>query len=570
MPNYTAMPLAQQISMLEQEDKNQNLREAKSQMWKHAVIDLDDAEAELGRQTDKLETAWTDPGGDTFVAKARDTQSVIRTWTQNISSANPATMLDQINALVPQALSLAQANQKLFQQYLATQGGVAINLGYSADQLEAPYREPSGRLMDQIAALYEQAGDAVTKAGSGPKYRGIDDNPASGGPSASVRGGGGGGGGAPTGAVSASPGGGAPTGEVTDPLGGASPVTGVDGQTGQDALAQPDPALSGSLGGSGGGGGADLPTGADAAGGGQDPTLSGGLSAAPTPSVTSPIGGGAGAGGLGAGPSPIPSLTGGLGGTGGTGARPGGGTGGGGGGGTGLGAMPTPVTNIPGLGTGGGGGSGNGQGGGLGGTGGGGPVAGVRVPGVRLGGGAGIPGLGSAGGGGVGGGGGIGAVGGVGGGAGTGAGQIPAAATPYEAPASAGPGGVAPTAPTTAGTATAGGAGSGGGMGGMPMSPMGMGGMGGGGGAPGSGAVSRPSGNNRNRRKEVVTPGLPVMLSGKAGMADVNAFAGRGRRQVQESDVPTTVQLIDEDLWQVEQKPAAEEQLVAPPVRRAH
>jgi hypothetical protein len=550
MPNYTAMPLAEQIPMLEQEDRNQRLRQAKSQMWKQAVYELDDADAELGGETDKLEPRWTDTAGDNFVAKARDTQRVLRQWSQNISSANPADKLDQINTLVPQALSLAQANQKLFQQYMATQGGVAINLGYSADQLEAPYREPSGRLMDQIAALYEQAGDAVTKAGSGPKYRGIDSNPESGGPSPSVRGGGGGG--APTGAVSASPGGGAPTGEVTDPLADAAQKTGADGQ---DALSRPDPSLTSPLGADGGGGGADLPSGADAVdGGGQDPTLSGGLGTAPTPSVTSPVGAGGGAGtgagglGTGGGASPIPSLNGGLGGTGGTGARPGGGTGGGGG--TGLGALPTPVTSLPGRGTGSGGG----------------PFAGARVPGVSLGGGAGIPGLGSAGGiggGGIGGGG-LGTVGG-------GTGQIPAAATPYQAPASPGPGGVAPTAPTTAGAATtAGGSGSGGGMGGMPMSPMGMGGTGAGGGAPGSGAASRPSGNNRNRRKEVVTPGLPVMLSGKAGMADMNAFAGRGRRQVQESDVPTTVQLIDEDLWQVEQKPVTDERLVAPPVRRVH
>jgi len=102
------------------------------------------------------------------------------------------------------------------------------------------------------------------------------------------------------------------------------------------------------------------------------------------------------------------------------------------------------------------------------------------------------------------------------------------------------------------------------------MPPTGMGGAGGSGGGPGPGAASRPGGNNRNRRKEVVTPGLPVMLSGKAGMADVNAFTGRGRKQVAESDVPTTVQLIDEDLWQVEQKPAADEQVVAPVRRRAH
>jgi hypothetical protein len=105
----------------------------------------------------------------------------------------------------------------------------------------------------------------------------------------------------------------------------------------------------------------------------------------------------------------------------------------------------------------------------------------------------------------------------------------------------------------------------------MPMMPpMGMGGGAGmgSGGAPGSGAATRAS-NNKNRRKDVVTPGLPVMLSGKAGQADLNAFAGRGRKQVEESDVPTTVQLIDEDLWQVEQKPAAEEPVVAP-VRRAY
>jgi hypothetical protein len=54
-------------------------------------------------------------------------------------------------------------------------------------------------------------------------------------------------------------------------------------------------------------------------------------------------------------------------------------------------------------------------------------------------------------------------------------------------------------------------------------------------------------------------------------MADMNAFTGRGRKQAAESDVPTTVQLIDEDLWQVEQKAAAEERVVAPaPVHRAH
>ncbi|MFL6118706.1 MAG: hypothetical protein ACJ73U_03715, partial [Actinophytocola sp.] len=342
MPNYTAMSLDEQIPLLEQENQNQSLRQAKSQMWKLAVYELTDADTELGKQTDKLETDWTDVAGDNFVAKARDTQRVLKQWTQNISSANPGEKLDRINELVPQALTLAKANQDAFNKYMAISGQLALNAGYSKEQLEAPFREPSGKLMDQIAALYEDAGDAVTKAGSGPNYRGVSDNPqqGGGGPSPSVSGGGGGGGGAPTGAVSASPGGGAPTGEVTDPLAGAAPAAGADGLTGQDAAAQPDPALTsplgadGGVGGGGGGGAVDLPTGAHAvAGPGQDPSQAGGLGTAPTPSVSNPIGAGGGtgtgAGGLPTGGSPIPSLNGGLGGTGtgATGSRLGGGTG---------------------------------------------------------------------------------------------------------------------------------------------------------------------------------------------------------------------------------------------------
>src|SRR5690242_12289651 len=107
MPNYTAMPLDEQITILEQENQNYRLRAAKSQMWSRALDELTDADRTLGRETDKLESAWTDTAGDNFVAKARDTQNVLRQWTHNISSANPGEKLDRINVLVADALKLA-------------------------------------------------------------------------------------------------------------------------------------------------------------------------------------------------------------------------------------------------------------------------------------------------------------------------------------------------------------------------------------------------------------------------------------------------------------------------------
>jgi hypothetical protein len=613
MPNYTVMPLDQQVPILEQEDKNYRLRAAKSQMWAQAQQELTDADKSLGTETDKLESAWTDSGGDAFVAKARDTQRVVRQWVHNIAEANPGAKLDQINVLVAQALPLAKANQDQFNKYMALSGGMALNEGYTKEQLEGPFREPSGKLMNQIADLYEQAGASVQTAGSGPKYRGVMDTPQARQPV--------GGGNPPAAAVNAPVGGGGPNGAVAggNPTGGgAAPVGKVNGgsptgggpsgapqtnpggqpQTNPNGV-QPTPIVENPVGAVGGSptGGGDAPTGVNpiSGSGDQAPTLSGGLGTAPTPTVTNPIGGGTGTGlptgGTGGTPivSPIGGGTNGTsgGGAGGTGIGPiGGGTGGGGGGGGGGITTPTPITNIPpGLGGGSGSsGSGNGQGGG--GLNGGGSGAGVKLPGVSLGGstgggaagiepvtGGGAGGISPVGGGGVGGGSGISPVGGgVGGGSVGGLGgssQIPSAATPVQAPSAAGPSGAAPAVPPPAGAATT--ASSGSGMGGMPMMPpMGAGGMGGGG-TPGAGTASRPTSSGRNRRKEVVTPGLPVMLSGKAGMADMNAFTGRGRKQAAESDVPTTVQLIDEDLWQVEQKPAAEERVVAPaPVHRAH
>lgn len=91
-----------------------------------------------------------------------------------------------------------------------------------------------------------------------------------------------------------------------------------------------------------------------------------------------------------------------------------------------------------------------------------------------------------------------------------------------------------------------------------------MGGMGGAGAAGGSGPGG-PGGNSRPRerkRDNDKTPGLPALLSGKAGTSSPYAFT---RSRAVEWDTPATVQLIDEDLWQVDNKPVVDEQA---PVRR--
>lgn len=167
-------------------------------------------------------------------------------------------------------------------------------------------------------------------------------------------------------------------------------------------------------------------------------------------------------------------------------------------------------------------------------------------------------------GGGGGGGGGVRVPGvGVGGSAQT---SLPVAAAPTAGPS-------VPTtaaAPTLPGGAAPAGGVPGGPGGGMPpmMPPMGAGmggaaaGLGGSGGGPGGpGAVSRP---RSRKRDDGPTPGLPAMLSGKAGGKNTFAFSSRSRSV--ESDVPTTVQLIDEDLWQVDENARAAEQPA--PVRR--
>ena len=105
MPNYTAMPLAQQISMLEQEDKNQNLREAKSQMWKHAVVDLDDAEAELGRETDAplddpIDVGVLDADGKAIVLERKRIDRESASFTFTVDRKPVRAGIDPFNKLI--------------------------------------------------------------------------------------------------------------------------------------------------------------------------------------------------------------------------------------------------------------------------------------------------------------------------------------------------------------------------------------------------------------------------------------------------------------------------------------
>lgn len=160
---------------------------------------------------------------------------------------------------------------------------------------------------------------------------------------------------------------------------------------------------------------------------------------------------------------------------------------------------PLPVGGMP-LGT------------GMSGFGGRGVAGGARVPGVRLGG--------------------------------------PTGAQPVNTPAAPAPA----SAPTVAQLTSATPASSAGTGGVPPMVPPMAGGMGmrgvAGGGAPGPGLARRTHRDD----DDPPTPGLPAMLSGKAGLPD--AFRYTSANRAEDSDAPGTVQLIDEDLWHDEAPPA--------------
>jgi hypothetical protein len=86
------------------------------------------------------------------------------------------------------------------------------------------------------------------------------------------------------------------------------------------------------------------------------------------------------------------------------------------------------------------------------------------------------------------------------------------------------------------------------------MPPMGGVGAGSGGGPGQAPGAARQSPTGRRRGPDNPTPGLPALLSGKAGKANPQAIPARSRpSRSREADLPTTVELIDEDLWQVKE-----------------
>ncbi|MET7282297.1 hypothetical protein ABZS29_28975 [Kribbella sp. NPDC005582] len=134
--------------------------------------------------------------------------------------------------------------------------------------------------------------------------------------------------------------------------------------------------------------------------------------------------------------------------------------------------------------------------------------------------------------------------------------QIPRAGQQVSA-APAPSGGQAPVAPS--GLTSGSGAGAGATGGGMPpmMPPMGGAGAGGGG-RNGKGSPLRPVGRRRERRDED-TPGVPVGLRGRAGKDLPGAFPAvpaNTRRRQDSGPSAETLQLLDEELWQVDETEA--------------
>ncbi|MFD2467654.1 hypothetical protein [Amycolatopsis silviterrae] len=159
--------------------------------------------------------------------------------------------------------------------------------------------------------------------------------------------------------------------------------------------------------------------------------------------------------------------------------------------------------------------------------------------------------------------GGLGGLGGLGGGfggavpgvkLGGGGPKPPQPAFPLTQQAATLPSGQAPKLPEAGPAQPSGGSGGGG----MPMAPMsGLGGLsGGGGGTPGSGAAQRPPSGRGPRRTN--PPGLPASLRGKSGRTDPSAFAPLARASRRErADDRMTVEVLDDDLWQVTEPSAA-------------
>ncbi|WP_233157872.1 hypothetical protein, partial [Actinokineospora bangkokensis] len=87
------------------------------------------------------------------------------------------------------------------------------------------------------------------------------------------------------------------------------------------------------------------------------------------------------------------------------------------------------------------------------------------------------------------------------------------------------------------------------------------GGGGGGGGGPvqpgyRSGSGAGPLRAGRRDRRDEPPPGLPAVLAGKGGRVDPFSLVPTRSRRRPEDEAPVTVELVDEDLWKVEDETA--------------
>jgi hypothetical protein len=521
---------------------------ASKDAWVEAGQGIYDAVTELPHSTAQVMTSWTDEAASLFgKASERSTQSLAAAHGTIVGAdrgpsggsgvINALTSLaENINRTGEQAGLIKQdADQQI--QFARDYAANAINEPGAAmvateDDIANEYVDRIrpivarlGTALDLLGTIYDGTGQQVASAASQLKWDG---------PGAGNTAGPGGGPGNPAaaGPAGAGAGGGAggPDGAAGGPGGAAGGPGGAEGGLGE-AAGGPGGAAGGPGGAAGGPGGAPAgpadpvggPGGAGGPGGteltrlppGGLPNLpNGGLPNVPMPTLPN--------NGLPLPPSggiPLPPLGSGLGSN-----------------GSGLVGNKAKLPPLPLPGKGGPAGGGLG-GGGLGGS--------AGLGGLRGGGGA--SGLGK-------------------GGAELGDQMIPRAGEQVAAPNQAGVGRGPAGSGSAYGTTPAGTAG-GQASGGSPMMPpmggaAGAGGGGGRGGKPGAGAI-RPV-NRKRKAQEDETPGVPIGLRGKAGRDFPGAFPMlpvNNRRRKDERDQPIeTIQLLDEELWKVEEAEAVETQ----------
>ncbi|MFC6022180.1 hypothetical protein ACFP2T_39240 [Plantactinospora solaniradicis] len=500
--DYSGMSLEQMVAIMEAENGHKEAIWAQIGVWTRAHGELVEASSSITGETAALQAGWDDVNGEQMVNAANRDASVIGGWRDQLGGQAPWHRIQDAGEEIGPTYAFVKQQYELAKPLIAqlaavdnpplglSDPGWAAGAAMLASQIEA-YRQAAAARITALGKLFDDAAMAVTAAVNGDIWlsEALESAPADA-PLAAVGPGTPAGGGVSTGGMNSA---------ALSP-GGVPDTTPSAPQTAPDVPVTPSGAAAG---------GATAGAGAASAGGGAAPSLAGGASAPTLPSTAVPAPGGTGPGGL--TPPTVPPI----------------------GGGPGVGPAVPPM--IPPI----GGAIGSGRV----------PAANVggaaRIPGVNLGGlgnGAGLSGIG---------GGGVGGIGGAGiggGGAGIGPAAIPQAASPVGAPAQVAPSGPPPAWPSAVPTGAATAAGT-------PMMPPMMPPMAGAGagGATGTGpgpGAARSSATGRGRGSQNPTPGMPAMLTGKAGKGNPHPVPPRARR-IRETDAPATVELIDEDLWQV-------------------